>query len=284
MQAATERWAVVLTAGLMVIGAGTPVDESLDGLIAGNTAARGGPAAIEAVHSVLIDVRIEEPRFTVDAQYRAARDGSMRVDVFDGDGSRVYTEALEGGRAWSQAAGDDSPVTPVGPRGAAALRNGVESPLKLFGLHELTQRGHALEYRGREIVDGTDYYVIRATFDDGREADYYLNPASALIERERQYRALHVDADPQPHWIETRYADYRPVDGVLFPFRQVESRLDTGEVLATSTIRRIVVNPRRPRGSAAPAAPSRTRGHVVAQLLDPHGRGRVARRAPVSAR
>lgn len=243
MRAATERWAVLLTAGLMVVGAGSPVDESLDGLIAANTAARGGPVAIEAVLSLQIDVRIEEPSFTVDAVYRAARDGSMRIDVYDANGQRVYTEALDGGHAWSQAAGDDAPATTTGAEGTAALRHGVESPLKLFGLHEMTRRGHVLELRGREVVDGVDYYVIHAVLVDGYETFYYLHPVTALVERERQHRALHVDADPQPHWIETRYEDYRPVAGVLFPFRQVERRLDTGEVLATTTTRRIVVNP-----------------------------------------
>jgi hypothetical protein len=243
MRAATERWAVLLTAGLMVISVGTPPDESLDELVAGHTAARGGAAAIEAVRSLLVEVRIEEPGFTVDASYRASRDGSMRIDVYGGDGERVYTEALEGGRAWSRAAGDGSPVTEVGAEGTAALGRGVESPFKLYGLHEMTRRGHALELRGREVVDGIDYHVLRAVLDDGHETFYYLHPVTALIERERQYRALHVDADPQPHWIETRYEDYRPVAGVLFPFRQVERRLDTGAVLATNTTRRMVVNP-----------------------------------------
>ena len=44
-------------------------------------------------------------------------------------------------------------------------------------------------------------------------------------------------------WIETSYEDYRPVEGVLFPHRQVERQLATGEVLATVTVRRIRLNP-----------------------------------------
>jgi hypothetical protein len=167
----------------------------------------------------------------------------MRIDVYDGDGERVYTEALENGRAWSQAAGNDAHITPVGAAGTAALRRGVESPFKLYGLHEMTRRGHTLEMRGREIVDGIDYHVLRAVLDDGHETFYYLHPVTALIERERQYRALHVDSNPQPQWIETRYEDYRQVANVLYPFRQVESRLDTGEVLASNTVRRILANP-----------------------------------------
>ena len=101
----------------------------------------------------------------------------------------------------------------------------------------MRDRGHRLEFVGREVVSGIDYHVLRLTLDDGFESLYYLNPASWLIDRDRQRRALHVDVDPTPEWIETSYEDYRPVGGVLFPHRQVERRLATGDVLATVTLR-----------------------------------------------
>ena len=37
--------------------------------------------------------------------------------------------------------------------------------------------------------------------------------------------------------------EHWPVEGVLFPHRQVERQLATGEVLATVTVRRIRLNP-----------------------------------------
>lgn len=215
-------------------------EPTLPDVIAQNVAARGGAAAIEAVRVYEGDIEIVEPSFTVEGLYVATRDGNMRVDISAG-GERVFTEALDRGRSWSWSPSDG--VAEGTAQGAAALRHGIDLPIKLFGLHEMASRGHRLELRGRETVDGTDYQVLRLTLADGFETLYFVNPESGLIERDRQRRALHVDVDPEPVWIETRYEDYRPVAGVQFAHRQVERELETGKLLATVTLREVRINP-----------------------------------------
>lgn len=212
----------------------------LASLVARHVEARGGAKAIEAVHTFESELRIEEPAFAVDGRYVATRDGRMRIDV-SMDGTRVFTEAIDHGRSWSWSPQDG--VSEGSPQGSVALRHGIEFPFKLFGLHEMTARGHRLELQGRETVDGIDYHVLRLTLDDGFPVTYYVHPDSWLIERERTRRALHVDVDPTPQWIETVYSDYRPVGGVLYPFKHVERQLVTGNVLSTGTIRVIRINP-----------------------------------------
>ena len=224
------------------VATASPPASSLDWILEQHTKARGGHDAIEAVRSIQMDITITEPTYTADGRYLATRDGSMRIDVFI-DGNRVYTEALDNGRTWTRAAGDDTPAEPGTAAGAAALHHGVEAPLKLFGLHEMLSRGHKLRYVGRSTLDGVDYYVIEATLDDGYQTTYYLDPTTWLIARERQYRALHVDANPRPEWIETTFDDYRPTAGVQYSHRQVERQASTGNVLSTTVVRNIVVNP-----------------------------------------
>lgn len=224
---------------LVLAGAARAVD--LETLVANNAAARGGEPAIASVAAYESDIRIVEPQFAVDGTYVATRDGRMRVDVRS-DGERVFTEALDRERAWSWDPGNGA--RDASAAGAAALRHGIELPFKVFGLHEMRGRGHRLELAGTEVLDGVAYHVLRATLSDGFEVTYYVNPENWLIERDRQRRALHVDVDPAPEWIETRYEDYRPVAGVLFPFRQVELRVATGEVLSTVTVGEIRINPR----------------------------------------
>lgn len=224
---------------IAAIAAAEPVTD-LDAIVARHVEARGGKASIEAILTYESDIRIVEPTFEVEGVYVATRDGSMRVDIL-ADGRRVFTEALDRGRAWSWS--PDDGVRDGSAAGAMALRHGIELPFKLFGLHEVRERGHRLEFVGREVVDGTNYDVLRLTLDDGFESLYFLNPATGLVERDRQRRALHVDVDPTPEWIETSYEDYRPVGGVLFPHRQVERQLATGKVLATVTVREIRINP-----------------------------------------
>lgn len=123
-----------------------------------------------------------------------------------------------------------------------ALRHGIELPFKLFGLHELRGRGHALAAAGREMIGGIDYHVLSLRLADGFEVRYYLHPDTGLIDRDRQLRALNVDVDPVPQLIETQYSDYRRVGGVLFPHRQVERAIATGEVLSTVTTQSVRIN------------------------------------------
>ena len=65
-------------------------------------------------------MRIVEPKYTVDGEYRAARDGRMRIDVYMG-GTRVYSEGYDGRRAWELQA-DAVHAQDSSPAGAVALR------------------------------------------------------------------------------------------------------------------------------------------------------------------
>ncbi len=226
--------------GLIAAVAAAEPATDLDAIVARHVEARGGKASIEAIRAFECDIRIVEPTFEVDGVYVATRDGRMRVDIL-ADGQRVFTESLDRGRAWSWS--PDAGVRNGSVAGALALRHGIELPFKLFGLHEVRDRGHRLEFVGREVLDGTNYQVLRLTLDDGFESLYFLNPATGLIDRDRQRRALHVDVDPTPEWIETSYEDYRPISGVMFPHRQVERQLATGKILSTVTVREIRTNP-----------------------------------------
>jgi hypothetical protein len=221
--------------------ASQPRTETLASIIDRHTQARGGRAAIEAVHAIEIDLTIEEPTYAADATYAATRDKQMRIDVFMG-GERVFTEALDGTRSWELAKGATA-GTPGSKQGTRALHHGLEFPFKLYGLHELEKRGHKLELLGRERADDTSYYVLLLTLDDGFTVRYYVNPKTWLIDRERQFRALHVDVDPTPRWIETTHSDYEPTAGVLYPHRDDEHVLDTHELLSSSSVKAIRVNP-----------------------------------------
>jgi len=213
---------------------------TVDDVIERNTSAMGGRAAIEAIHSIEINLHITDPGFQVDGIYRAARPGRMRIDVQAG-GKQVLTEAFDGQQGWQSH--DQSEPEPASPKAAAALRHGVELPGKLFGLHEMKQRGHKIDLVGRETVDGINYYVLRLTFGDGYTTSLYVDPQSWLIPRRRDVRPLHVDVDPTPTTIEQRSSDFRDVAGVRFAFASTEIDLKTGKELESSKISSVKVNP-----------------------------------------
>jgi hypothetical protein len=236
------RWGAALGCAWLLAGcADGPESMSLDELIARHTKARGGAEAIESVRAIEIELTIAEPSYQADGRYVATRDGRMRIDVAM-DGQDVFAEGLDGRRSWSWSP-DKVADSEGSEQGTAALRHGVEFPFKLYGLHEMRGRGHRLELLGRQRVDDTDYYKLQLTLDDGFQVQYFLNPNTWLIERERQLRALHVDIDPKPQWIEIVFSDYRPVGGVQFPYQQVERNLESGELLMTTTLTTIRINP-----------------------------------------
>jgi hypothetical protein len=214
---------------------------SLDDVIARNTEATGGRAALEAVKAIAVDLHIVDPGFEVDGSYQAARPGQMRIDV-NANGKAVYVEAFDGKRAW-QWKGQGPTTVEESPTATAALRRGIEFPGKLYGLHELAGRGHKLELAGREKIDGIDYYAIKATLNDGFNATFYIDPNTWLITRRRDVRPLHVDIDPTPTTIEHRSSDFRKVNGVMYAFHSEEIDLQTGKVLETTAVKEIRVNP-----------------------------------------
>jgi hypothetical protein len=229
---------ILLGAAIALWGCGR-VELTVDEVIDRNTAAVGGRAAIEAIRSIEVDLHIADPGFEADGVYYAARPGKMRIDVSVA-GKHVFTEAFDGQDGWEWNGKESKPAS---AKATAALQHGVELPGKLFGLHELKQRGHQVELVGREKIDGTNYYALGLTLKDGYRTTLYVDPTNWLITRRRDVRPLHVDIDPTPTTIEQRSSDFRAISGVQFAFAGSETDLKTGKVLETSQIKSIKINP-----------------------------------------
>lgn len=212
-------------------------------IIQRNTQAVGGQKAIESVKSIEISLRIEEPKFTIEAEYVADRKGRMRIDVYSGK-LRVYTEAFDGLKGWQL--GVQGKAKDSTQQGSAALLHGIASPGKLYGLHEMTALGHTLKLLSRERIGGVNYHVIELTFADGYSLKYYVNPQSWLIDRSRGLRALHPDMDPALTVIESRFLSYRSIESVARAFRTEEWDVEKEQCLQKGTIKRIKCNVQLP--------------------------------------
>jgi hypothetical protein len=238
-------------------GAAAQAPMTLERLVAANTQARGGSAAIESVHALDLELEISEPGFTVTGHYRATRDGYMRIDIF-ADGERVYTEAVGPQGAWQMRQGETE-GSPESEAGAATLRRGIIG--NLYGLHELAALGYTLAFRGTRTIGGVDYWAIEKQAPDGFSETLLLDKASDLIACELDTSALHPDLDSGKDAFETRRLDYQPTAGVLFFRRSVKRKRSSGEIVQTVRVRSVAVNPaldealfRRPQSSdPAPA-------------------------------
>jgi hypothetical protein len=213
---------------------------TVDQLIDRHTTAVGGRAALEAVRTVRMRLHIVEPRSVVDAVYVADRQGRMRIDVYAG-GARVYSEGYDGRAAW-QWPGGAARGDPESATATAALQHGVYLPGKVLGLHELRGKGIKVDAVGREVLGGTDYYLLRLSFSDGFATWLYLNPTTFLIERTRARRPVHPDLDPTVQWLETQYDDFRTVGGIVRAFRDRQVDVRAGAVLSSTELQSVQLN------------------------------------------
>ena len=227
-----------------------PEPVGLSFVVTKNRAATGGSTGIESME---IDLAMQDGDKIYDAVYRVTRDGRMRIDIID-KGTRVYTEAFDGHAGWDQGSDGRAPIPD--PHGST-LWHGTQFPGNIFGLDDMQANGHTLAYQGRETLDGVDYYVVKLTLSDGFETYRYLNPDTGLIERGRDHRAFHPAVDSKETWVETRWSDFRPVQGVMRPYASVNMDLNTGKQLASTRINAYKINPVfDPAIFVAPSAPA----------------------------
>jgi hypothetical protein len=236
-----KYWALLM--GSLLVGCGpdsTPIDMNLEQLLLAHTEAVGGANAIESVRSLEVDLRIEEPTFSVTGSYKATRDGRMRIDIF-ADGRRVFIEAYDGTSGW-QLMQDETSAIDMSPEGEQAVIHGIHS--NIFGLHELDILGYRLNLIGREKVDGTNYWLVHSVSPAGFLKRYFINAETFLLERTRERRALHPDISAETKRFETKQSDYRHVSGRLMSFAEEKVDLDTGDVVQSTEVIRLAINPK----------------------------------------
>lgn len=212
----------------------------LDSIVANNQKAVDGQQDTSGIYTMEIGLAMQDHDDAFNADYKVTRDGRMRIDILKG-GKRVYTEAYDGHRGWDWGQDGSAPVED--PHGTA-LWHGTQFPGAIFALKDMRANGHALEYTGRETLDGVDYYVLKLTLSDGFVTYRYVNPETWLIDRGRDFRAFHPALDPKQTWVETRWADYRPVEGLNYAFASVNTDLAAGKRLASQQVTSLKINPK----------------------------------------
>ncbi len=219
-------------------------------LIERHLAAVGGRERLEAIRSLQI-IGILNERGTLHPLFiERRRPKLLRVRMLHG-GKLVFTEAYTGSRSWEGPPGKEECAP--GPAAAAATRRAAEQfddPLIAAG-----QTGATVHVVGREQLGERSAYRMDVTQADGTAAAYYLDTQSGLLLRARNRRALHPGQAERD--IEVVYDDYRPVSGVLYPFRALERDLATGEPLTVMRVDWMEANV--PLADSAFALPPRCR-------------------------
>jgi len=223
--------ALILCAACGVTSARAPQAPVPDAarLIERHVVAVGGRERLEAIHSLQI-IGILNERGTLHPMFiDRRRPNLLRVRMLHG-GELVFTEGYTGSRSW-EGPPEKEDCTP-GPAATAATRHAAEQ----FDdpLIAARQTGAAVHVIGREQLGERSAYRVDVTEADGTAGSFYLDAETALLVRARSRRALHPNQAERV--IEVVYDDYRPVSGVLYPFRALERDQTTGEPLTVMRV------------------------------------------------
>jgi len=206
----------------------------VDEIIAKNVQARGGLEKLKAVQSIKSTANMsmgqgmEAPGVLIQKRPRLARldftiQGLTAVQAYDGKSAWQIMPFM----------GKKDPE----PMSADETKE-VEEMADLDGpLVDYKSKGHQVELLGKEKVEGTDAYKIKATLNNGDVQTIYIDSDSFLEIKEETKRTVRGSEQ----LIESSIGDYKDVDGVLFPFA-MESGVKGSQEKQKLTITKIELN------------------------------------------
>jgi len=174
--------------------------------------ARGGLLKIKAIRSlrsvgrveigpVILDLSIENPR------------GAFRSDT--SIQGMTKTEAFDGVQGWVidpfAGKGPSAEAEPMSPEQlkTAELQGDLDGHLV-----DSATKGHKIVYVGMASVNGVEAYALKISLKNGEDLMSFIDSTS-FMEIKTTQKAMSQGKDVE---VETTLGDYRPVNGVLFPF------------------------------------------------------------------
>jgi hypothetical protein len=201
-------------AGIAPARAVAAAEPTAEELVARNTDAKGGLAKIKAIKSLRMTGRFRQGDFSAVVGQEAKAPNLLR-ETFTIQ-TMTQIQAYDGSVGWQ--------ISPFQGRkdpellGEDDLRDLVEAADFYGPLIDYREKGNAIEYAGRTVIDGDDVYRLKVTLKNGDINYYNFDPDSYLeirIETQQFIRGS----------VRERVSDvgsYKLVNGVYFPF-SVES-------------------------------------------------------------
>ncbi len=227
-----KTFAWLLVAGL----AGAAVQaQTADEIINKHLEARGGKDKIKAVQAermtgkMVMGQGMEAP-----VTMEMARPNKMRIE-FTIQGM-TGIQAYDGASGWS--------VMPfMGKTDPEAMSSEevkqAEDQADIDGpLVDYKEKGHQVEYVGKEDVEGTPAYKLKVTKKNGDVVNVYIDADSYMDIRETGK----IKARGQEIESQTTYGDFKKVDGLVFPF-SIEQKPQGAPAGMVITISKVEVNP-----------------------------------------
>lgn len=199
----------------------------------------GRAAALDRLKCCWIKLDITEGGQTIQGHYAADIAGLVLIDIRVA-GKLVYREGVDNKGVWLWPSQDPAPRESAAQGAANAPLHGIEG--NLVGLHRFAERGHKLKFLPPQKIDGRRNRVVEVVFKTGHTSYFYIDP-SWLITRKRDERAYHPDVDQTKNRVESRYSDFKSVEGVTPSDRNEDYDLNAGTLLAVNQVTQRIWNP-----------------------------------------
>lgn len=244
-------WSFWVAFPALLLGASSPLGQSLDDVVNNHITALGGKAAIASIVSVIERGWYREGDFKIDTFTAQMRPfyrviGDPRTDPLG--------EIHEGydGSAWEYYPDPGIVVRTVGAAADAARHTAAfDDPLV-----DHARRNIRLTLEAPTTVRGTKEYTIRTILADGFTEDLYVNPTTWMIDAEKRVVPMH--AFGKRYTTINALSDYSPEGGVMRAHRFQEIDEETDATLTESAVTSVEINPPLPLSMFSPPLWDRT--------------------------
>jgi hypothetical protein len=211
--------------------------QSLEEIISKSITATGGADKVAKLQSYKVEGKLSlgqgmEAPFTIEA----LQDKGARFEMsFQG---MTMVQCVQGEKGWGimpfQGKKDAEPMTPDQVRSMA-------DQMDIQGLlYDYAKKGHAVEYIGKEDLEGTEVHKIKITKKNGDLVYKYLD-AETFLELKSSTTVKVNDAETKNDMLAS---NYKQVDGYTLPFSLINRNTIAGQSFdQTMTIDKITINP-----------------------------------------
>jgi hypothetical protein len=222
----------VITAGLLfqnVAASGDNGRPDVTQLVLRHIAAIGGTDAIRKLRDFELHLVYTEDSFSAESSLAQARPYFRLVRVPAGPLTRESVVEGYDGSPWEYYGDPGVVLRTVAGAGAVSRRNAHQF---IDPLVDASANGTTLTYDGERSIDGKTVLVVKTRFSDGTQELIFLDRTDYLIAGFAENIPFHAFGRN----VSTHFAmsDYRPVGGVLMPFRTAQVDDASGKLLDSS--------------------------------------------------
>ncbi|HET7451352.1 MAG TPA: hypothetical protein VFL12_01305 [Thermoanaerobaculia bacterium] len=206
----TSTFRKLFSAAALVLAAGAARAETVDDVIARHIAARGGMDKIKAIQSVDMAVKANQQGLEFPGRLQWKRPDKMRLEMtIQG---KTLVQAYDGKTAWTimPFLGSSDPQVMAADEAKEVIEQAdLDGPIV-----DAKAKGNTVELVGKEDVDGAPAEKLKVTLKNGDVSYVYIDAETGLTLKEtskRKQQGSEIEID-------SYMTNYKPVDGVLFPF------------------------------------------------------------------